>query len=78
LPPGATGCHALVPTESPRECYGRGVKRRLFGTVERLPSKHYRAYYKHEGRRIYAQGTFATKADASAWLANTETELRRG
>ena len=54
------------------------MKRRLFGTVERLPSKRYRAYYKHDGRRIYAQGTFATKADASAWLANTETELRRG
>ena len=56
----------------------RGMKRRLFGTVERLPSKRYRAYYKHEGRRVYAQGTFATKADASAWLANTETDLGRG
>ena len=54
------------------------MKRRLFGTIERLPSKRYRAYYKHEGRRAYAQGTFATKADASAWLAHTETDLGRG
>ena len=30
----------------------------MFGTIERLPSKRYRAYYKHEGRRVYAQGTF--------------------
>ena len=27
---------------------------------------------------LYAQGTFATKADASAWLAHTETDLGRG
>ena len=50
----------------------------MLGTIERLPSKRYRAYYKHDGRRAYAQGTFATKADASAWLANTETDLGRG
>ncbi len=44
-----------------------------------IPSRRrYRAYYKHEGRRIYAQGTFATKADASSWLAVTETDLGRG
>ena len=30
------------------------------------------------GPAFYAQGTFATKADASAWLANTETDLGRG
>jgi hypothetical protein len=50
----------------------------VFGTVERLPSKRYRAYYKHDGRRIYAHGTFDTKADASGWPANTETDLGRG
>ena len=55
-----------------------GMKPRMFGTIERLPSKRYRAYYKHEGRRVYAQGTFRHQADASAWLANTETDLGRG
>ena len=54
------------------------MKRSLSGTIERLPSKRYRAYYKLEGRRVYAQGTFATKADASAWNANTATDLGRG
>ena len=54
------------------------MKRRVFGTVERVPSKRYRAYYKHESRPVYAQRTFATKADASLWLANTETDLGRG
>ncbi len=54
------------------------MKRRVFGTVERLPSKRYRACYKHEGRAVYAQRTFATEADASGWPANTETDLGRG
>ncbi len=54
------------------------MKRRVFGTVERLPSKRYRACCKHEGRAVYAQRTFATKADASGWPANTETDLGRG
>jgi hypothetical protein len=53
------------------------IKRRLFLTVERPSSKRYRAYSKHDGRRVYVQGTFATKAEAGAWLANTETDLRR-
>ena len=54
------------------------MKRRLFGTLERLPSKRYRACYKPEGRAVYAQRTFATKADASGWPAHTETDLGRG
>jgi hypothetical protein len=66
LPVAATSCHGL-PCRSPHEvptlarlC---GMKRRLFGTIQRLPSKRYRAYCGRE-RRIYAQGTFATKPDA--------------
>jgi hypothetical protein len=54
------------------------MKRRLFRAVERLPSKRYQACYNHDGRRIYAQGTFATKTDASGWPAHTETDLGRG
>jgi hypothetical protein len=54
------------------------MKRRLFGTIKRLPSRRYRACYKPDGRRVHAQETFATKVEASAWLANTETDLRRG
>ena len=60
LPPRATGCHAVVPTKSPR-WYVCGMKRRMLGTVERLPSKRYRACYKHEGRAVYARRTFATR-----------------
>jgi hypothetical protein len=35
------------------------MKHRLLGTVERLPSKRYRAYPKPEGRPLYAQTTLA-------------------
>jgi len=38
-------------------------------------SKRYRAYCRREGRRIYAQGTFATKADAGR---GTSVDPHRG
>jgi hypothetical protein len=81
VPVAAISCHGL-PSRSPHEVptlvQSCGIKRRLFGAIERLPSKRSGAYYRHDGRRAYAQGTFATKADATAWLANTETYLGRG
>ena len=43
------------------------MKRRPFGAAERLPSKRDRAYYKRDGGRIFAQGTFATKSDGGAF-----------
>jgi integrase len=43
-----------------------------------LPSGRYQARYKHEGLTRTAPGTFAAKADAQAWLAEMQTELRRG
>ena len=52
---------------------------RRFGTVRRLPSGRYQARYSDaSGRRFSAPLTFARKADANAWLASIQTDLRRG
>lgn len=42
------------------------MKRRVFTTREMLPSKRYRAYYKHQGRPVYAQATFAGDKNVQA------------
>jgi len=54
------------------------MARRQFGSVRKLPSGRFQARYKHEGAEFLASETFATKADASAWLAMTQTDLLRG
>lgn len=54
------------------------MRRRHFGNTRELPSGRYQASYWHEGRRFIAEETFAAKADASAWLANIETDIGRG
>jgi integrase len=51
--------------------------RRHFGTVRKRPSGRWQALYWHEDR-IYSAGTFAAKADALAYLASIETDIRRG
>ena len=54
------------------------TSRRHFGNVRKLPSGRYQASYWHEGARHVAPDTFTAKADALAYLANTETDLHRG
>lgn len=54
------------------------MARRHFGNVRKLPSGRWQASYWHEGRRLTAPDTFPAKADALAWLSNTETDLARG
>lgn len=49
-----------------------------WGTVAHLPSGRWRAFYRREGRRITAPHTFATKADAQAWLATEHADRSRG
>ena len=48
------------------------------GTVERLPSGRYRAYYRHEGERFTAPQTFETKDAARGWLATERADRLRG
>jgi integrase len=43
-----------------------------------LASGRYQARYSHLGRQVAAETTFATKADARAWLATVETDLVAG
>jgi len=53
------------------------MARRIFGSVEKR-GKRYRARYQSEGRWVTAPVTFATKADANAWLANQQADTGRG
>jgi integrase len=49
-----------------------------FGSIRKLPSGRYQVRYFHLGRRITADHTFPTKADARAFLAGVETDVKRG
>ena len=53
--------------------------RRRFGRIRQLPSKRWQAWYLGpDGIDRAAPETFARKGDAESWLADKETELRRG
>lgn len=54
------------------------ARRRHFRSVRKLPSGRYQAGYHHLGARHFASGTFATKADALAWLSTVEADIHRG
>lgn len=49
-----------------------------FGTVEQRPNGRFRAYFRAEGVVHRAPSTFATRAEARAWLAKSEAALRGG
>ncbi len=52
---------------------------RQFGTIRKLTSGRYQArYLGPDGQRRSASTTFATKADASAWLSTVETSAVTG
>ncbi len=51
---------------------------RPFGTIRKLASGRYQARYWHLGKQVGADTTFATKAEARAWLARMETDLLAG
>ena len=55
-------------------------KRRTFGSVRRLPSGRWQASYHHPvtHQRISGPTTYATKREATTWLALAETDLVRG
>ncbi|GHB79562.1 hypothetical protein GCM10010377_81970 [Streptomyces viridiviolaceus] len=54
-------------------------RRRRFGAIRRLPSGRYQARYPGpDGVMRPAPFTFETTADADDWLAEKQTEIRRG
>ena len=53
------------------------MSKRTFGSVRKLPSGRYQAAYWHEGVRYTGPKTFDSKADANAFLSETETNLRK-
>jgi integrase len=53
--------------------------RRTFGNVWQLPSGRYRAsYLAPDGKRRAGETTFATVADADAWLSTVSTDIVKG
>ena len=54
------------------------AKSRAFGTIRTPPSGRFQARYWHLGKQTSAGSSFATKADARAWLASVETDVKRG
>lgn len=54
------------------------ARSRPFGNIRKLPSGRYQARYYRLGKQVPADTTFATKADARAWLATMETDLLGG
>ncbi len=48
------------------------------GTVERLPSGRWRAFYRRDGRKFTAPRTFSTQAEGTAWLASEFADRMRG
>ena len=54
------------------------MKRRHFGTVRKLPSGRYQAFYWREGRTVKAPQTYQAKADALGWLNGEATDIARG
>jgi hypothetical protein len=53
------------------------MSKRTFGSARKLPSDRYQASYWHEGERFTGPKTFDSKADANAFLSETETNLRK-
>lgn len=53
-------------------------RRRDFGSVRRLPSGKWQVRYWLDGLRYTAPQTFATKTEASAYLATVQTDTLRG
>lgn len=55
------------------------MARRDYGSVRKLPSGRWQARYRNRGGRLVsAPETFTTKGDATAWLAQTQTDQARG
>lgn len=48
------------------------------GTTEQLPSGRWRAFYRRDGRKFTGPHTFATAAEANAWLAGEQADRARG
>lgn len=53
-------------------------RRHDFGTVRKLASGHYQAFYRAGGERYVAPQTYRAKADAKAWLHSQATDRARG
>jgi integrase len=53
------------------------MTRRHFGSVRKRPSGRWQTLF-WQDERVQSAGTFATKADAQAFLSALETDLRRG
>lgn len=71
--------HAVAGTVRRRAHAGHHRSRRQFGRIRKLPSGRWQARYPDgTGRDIPGPDTFATKTEASAYLAMVQTEMEQG
>ncbi|HUR48562.1 MAG TPA: hypothetical protein VMY88_03395, partial [Acidimicrobiales bacterium] len=56
----------------------RPVTRRQFGTIDKLPSGRWGVRYRVDGKPVSPGLTFATRADAGAYLDSVRTDMDRG
>jgi len=54
------------------------ARARSFGNIRKLPSGRYQTRYRHLGKQIPADSTFANQTDARRWLATIEADMFRG
>lgn len=54
------------------------MRKRSFGTIEKLKSGNYRAYWRERGVTVRARHTFPNKKAAQEWLAAQQTALANG
>lgn len=67
---------SLDSSYRPRPGGNRKGSRRRFGTIRRLPSKRYQAFYTApDGQQQNAPTTFQTKGDAEAWLSMQQSRI---
>ena len=53
------------------------MSKSVFGSIRQLPSGRYQVRYQNDGLTFAAPSTFATKADANAWLSEVQTDIRK-
>ena len=53
------------------------ARARSFGNIRKLPSGRYQTRYRHLGKQIPADSTFANQTDARRWLATIEAGLQQ-
>ena len=61
-----------------RKKTSNGGKGKGFGTIRKLPSGNFQAFYTHNYEKVTAPNTFKTRAEADWWLTQEEVMTKNG